>query len=75
MSDNNVSKMINEGGEINFVDIAALSIALSLFISQGDEEILNAIGSMADAIKGSFGAKEESQGESEKHPEDTTSVD
>jgi hypothetical protein len=54
MSENNISDIINDGGEITLVDIAALSIATTLFISQGDEEMLKAIGSMADVIKESF---------------------
>lgn len=59
MSENNISDIINDGGEITLIDIAALSIATTLFISQGDEEMLKAIGSMADVIKESFGSDNE----------------
>ena len=53
MSDK-VSDIISDGGELSLVDVAALSIATTLFLSQGDDEVLQAIGRMADLIKASF---------------------
>lgn len=69
MSESNISDIINEGGEITLVDIAALSIATTLFISQGDEEMLKAIGAMADVIKESFGSDNEDKETSDQQEE------
>lgn len=65
MSDNKVSDIISGGGEITLIDIAALSIATTLFISQGDEEMLAAIGKMADVIKESFQQEDDNKEESD----------
>ncbi len=64
MSDDNKTKnKIFDGGVLHFSDIAALSIANALFIAQGDERILEAIGNMADSIKEGLNADEETTDE------------
>lgn len=64
MSDDNKTKTtIFDGGELHFVDVASLSIATALFIAQGDERILDAIGNMADAIKEGFNPGEKTTDE------------
>jgi hypothetical protein len=59
MSDKKETKAtIFDGGEINFIDIASLTIALSLFITQGNEQMLEAIGDLADSLKEGFSSNE-----------------
>lgn len=58
-----IKKSIFEGGNIEFVDVAALSIATALFISQGNEEVLEAIGELADSLKESFTRNDEKENE------------
>lgn len=53
-TNNDTKATILSGGEIEFVDVASLAIALALFISQGDEETLDTIGKIADSLKEGF---------------------
>jgi uncharacterized protein with PhoU and TrkA domain len=64
MSDDNKTKdTLFDGGVLHFRDVAALSIATVLFIAQGNEKILDAIGEMADSIKEGLNADEETTDE------------
>lgn len=47
-------EMIDHGGDIGFPEIAALSIATVLWLSRGNDKILEEIGSIADEIKERF---------------------
>lgn len=51
---NKTTKMINEGGDIGFPEIAALAIATALYISQDDDDKLMQIGKIADEIMERF---------------------
>jgi hypothetical protein len=60
MTENNkTATTLFEGGDVTFVDIAALAIATALFVSQGDEKVLEHIGQMADALQEGFTNGEE----------------
>lgn len=60
---NKTSEVILDGGNIEFADIAALAIATAIFISQGDDKVLETIGQMADSLKGGFIPNEETADE------------
>lgn len=60
---NKTSETIFDGGDIEFIDIAALAIATALFVAQGKTEVMEAIGDMADSIKEGFTADEETTDE------------
>lgn len=59
----NTKATILSGGEIEFIDIASLAIATALFISQGNDEILDTIGKIADSLKEGFVGNEEEESE------------
>jgi len=55
MTDSNSTKnMINDGGDIAFPDIAALTLAIALWLTAGNEKALDEIGRIADEIKERF---------------------
>jgi hypothetical protein len=51
---NSTEQMINEGGDIAFPDIAALTLATVLWLTRGDDKVINEIGTIADQIKERF---------------------
>lgn len=56
--ENKTSDKLFGGGNIEFIDIASLAIATALFIAQGEDNVLKAIGDIADSIKEGFGNEE-----------------
>lgn len=51
---NSTKNIINEGGDIAFPDVAALTLAIALWLTAGNDQALEEIGNIADEIKGRF---------------------
>lgn len=51
---NSTKNILDVGGDIAFPDIAALTLAVALWLTAGNEKALEEIGTIADEIKGRF---------------------